>query len=65
MGDGNTISAPGQQVLVKELHLAGQQDGKGQAPLVVFRNVAFHLVPLAPYCDAVLGMEFFTQSDCN
>ncbi len=62
MGDGNTISAPGQQVLVQELHLAGQQDDKGQAPLVVFRNVAFHLVPLAPYCDAVLGMEFFNQS---
>ncbi len=62
MGDGKTVTAPGQQVQVKELHLAGSRDSGGRTPLVTFRNITFHLVPLAPYCDAVLGMEFFKHA---
>lgn len=63
MGDGKSVSAPGQQVRAKKLSLTGQTDlSTGHSSAVTYSNVAFHLVTLAPYCDAVLGMDFFNQA---
>ena len=75
MGDGKSIPAARQQVTPRLLKLFGgrgdpQVSGTGDVspPLqvVCFNRVPFHAISqLTPYCDAVLGLDFFRQAKLN
>jgi len=71
MGDGNSVATTRQQVTAKSLKLFGFREESAtpealQSAEVVFNHTKFHAISqLTSYCDAVLGMDFFTQSRLN
>jgi hypothetical protein len=73
MGDGKAVAATKQQVTARRLQLFGFVESPGEAgalylqkKTVSFAPVVFHTVSqLTPYCDAVLGLEFFSQAHLN